>query len=300
MYGNKCDVYNDNYKYHKTGENNNNYRYFMSNPHIILDNSYSVNIPFSYFRIGIIPNNFDRSVCEFNCYGGKMIRIKIPRIIFSDKYYINNIVTITKFNLKITSNYIKHLSMYGRIDILEWLKNSNLLINYDADALDMASSKIGDCTYVLDWWKYSGLELKYSIFSLYYPSLNGHINILEWWKNSGLELKYSQNALMAASQCNRLNVFDWWKNSGLELKYSVNLLYYASQDGLIDVLKWWFNSGLPLKYDESVFIIARENGHHNIIQFLKESGLFQCNESTSTSISTFGYRRQLYENEHIN
>ena len=44
-------------------------------------------------------------------------------------------------------------------------------------------------------------------------SLNGHINILEWFKNSEYEFKYSNYAIDCASYHGHINILEWYKNS---------------------------------------------------------------------------------------
>ena len=38
---------------------------------------------------------------------------------------------------------------------------------------------------------------------------NGHINILQWFKNSNLELKYSKKAINGASKNGNINILEW-------------------------------------------------------------------------------------------
>ena len=76
---------------------------------------------------------------------------------------------------------------YGREDILDWWNTSPSFLKkeYDADTLDGAS-RMG-YVYILDWWKRSGLTLKYTEAALEQSSAKGHLLVLEWWKEAALE-----------------------------------------------------------------------------------------------------------------
>ena len=66
---------------------------------------------------------------------------------------------------------------------------------------------------------------------------HAHIEILNWFKNSGLELKYSDGALDWVSKNGHVDVLNWFKNSGFEFKYSDWVINFASRNNHINVLK---------------------------------------------------------------
>jgi len=205
--------------------------------------------------------------------------IRTDKIILTDyKYSLFAINTIIKFNIDVNEPYyIDTLSLYGKLHILEWLKNIIIIseLKYTEQAMDNVSSSSSGCGYVevLEWWKNSGLPLKYSKNALDYASCNGYVNVLEWWKNSGLPLKYSIDALNLASKYGHVAVLEWWKNSRLELKYNEMAIDLACSYGHIKVLDWWFNSGLELKYNENALHSAIRFGDINLVKWWVNSGL---------------------------
>jgi hypothetical protein len=200
---------------------------------------------------------------------------KFNKIIVSDSYSVFNKKIIVKSKINMDANYIDFVCHFGRTDILEMWKNKNThpphIHSYSSETLSIASYR-GHVN-VLEWWKNSGLFLKYYNDSLLGPCRCGHINVLEWWKNSGLQLKYDKSTLNIASYYGHINVLDWWKNSGLQLIYDEYAMDNASGNNQVDVLDWWVNSGLELRYSSSALVWASDEGNIKVLQWWKNSKL---------------------------
>jgi hypothetical protein len=82
-----------------------------------------------------------------------------------------------------------------------------------------------------------------------YACQYGHIQVLEWFKNSGYEFKYTDSAIIHASRSGHIQVLEWFKNSGYEFKYSELVIENASKNGNVQVLEWFKNSGYEFKYN---------------------------------------------------
>src|SRR5690349_19355389 len=59
---------------------------------------------------------------------------------------------------------------------------------------------------VLQWWKESGLECEWTYKSMDRASQNGHVDVLQWWKESGLECEWTYKSMDRASQNGHVEV----------------------------------------------------------------------------------------------
>lgn len=142
-------------------------------------------------------------------------------------------------------------SHYAKTDVLDWWLSASdphrpnaLPREYDEEPLNDASRE--GHIHVLQWWKSSGLLLRYGLV-MDVASSFGHLSVLEWWKNSGLSLNY-HNALKGASYRGEVEVLEWWKRSGLRLVYDKEVLVEATKFNRADILEWWSRSGLRVEY----------------------------------------------------
>jgi hypothetical protein len=68
---------------------------------------------------------------------------------------------------------------------------------------------------VLEWWKNSAIELHYSQHGMIMACLNGRTQSLDWWKNSGLDPKWTKNyILFGCSNTPFPQVQEWFKANG--------------------------------------------------------------------------------------
>ncbi len=105
---------------------------------------------------------------------------------------------------------------------------------------------------VLEWFKNSGYEFKYTECAITYASSRGYVQVLEWFKNSGYEFKYTKHAINEASEYGHIQVLEWFKKSSYEFKYDKKAINYASHYGHIQILEWFKNSSYEFKYDNFI------------------------------------------------
>ncbi|KAI9345863.1 hypothetical protein DFJ73DRAFT_609873, partial [Zopfochytrium polystomum] len=164
----------------------------------------------------------------------------------------------------------------GRLQVLQWWRDSGLPLVNDARAVDRAFQ--AGWTNVLQWWKDSGLEFRYRYTSLAISEANARdrTETLQWWKESGYDIENIVGSVDSAVRSCCLEILQWWKKSGLEIDwgkfYDKWAVKFASEFGQIDMLQWWNDSGLEIDWYDVQFHGVNEV---KVLEWWERSGLFE-------------------------
>ncbi|KAL8789764.1 MAG: hypothetical protein Q9213_001015 [Squamulea squamosa] len=172
----------------------------------------------------------------------------------------------------------KASAFFGQTAILEWWQHSPTFLTreYNNDALDLAS-KAG-FVHILQWWRASGLPLRYTDAALEQASSQGHIAVLEWWRNASHYPHHKDHEIQGSSSETHFTPTTTDETSSsqdtmamppLQLKVGKALIY-AAQNGQAAVIRWWMSSGIPTVHEEAVARTASANGHVNVLRLWKE------------------------------
>ncbi|PLN75848.1 hypothetical protein BDW42DRAFT_179967 [Aspergillus taichungensis] len=172
-------------------------------------------------------------------------------------------------------------AIYGNPNILTWWRDAPALPtkDYIADAMDGASR--AGFVNVLEWWRTSGLELRYTERALEAASAEGRIAVLDWWKkafasapaSNPIPLKVGKSVLLAA-QSGRASSLAWWDASGIPYSHAESVARIASTHGHVHVLEFWHQlKGAKMIFDCQVLVGPTKNGHDNVLEWWRRSGL---------------------------
>lgn len=172
-----------------------------------------------------------------------------------------------KYGLKFicSAEALNGVSENNQIEVLNWWKNSGLQLRYDCSAINKAIKK-GSIEAVM-WWINSGLKIKYNHKTL--TNFFGYSDpkMLQLWieisKERNMPILFSQTALIRASENNKFDNLAWWKKSTLLLSYDSDVIGYAVRNNHIDIVKWWIDSGLKINITKSMINFAAK--HNNEI-----------------------------------
>jgi hypothetical protein len=156
-----------------------------------------------------------------------------------------------------------HYGSYSNtsIDIRQiLLRQKELNLPYSEIAMNEAKS-----TFILDAWRASGLELKYSYLALENALCLKDTDLLAWWSDPLVHIEYNPpnmdrttNAIDTASA----EILDLWKACNMPFHYTKKALTNAINTQNLLAIKWWCDSELELKYD--VASTSRMRGYNYV------------------------------------
>lgn len=170
----------------------------------------------------------------------------------------------------------KASAFYGRTDILDWWAKSPSFLEkqYDAEAMNGASAK--GFVHVLEWWRCSGLPLKYTEAAMEQASSKGHLHVLEWWREASLQdpsivLKPGRS-LLGAAQWGQLAVIRWWEESGIAAGHHEHVCKMASRSGQVEVLELWrqLRGDDNLQFDSQVLCDPTFHSYIDVLDWWKK------------------------------
>ncbi|KAL2811499.1 MFS general substrate transporter [Aspergillus granulosus] len=196
-------------------------------------------------------------------------------------YLTENHLDLLWTTSRLTNIPYRASAIYGNPKILTWWRDAPALPNkeYIADAMDGASR--AGFVDILEWWRNSGLELRYTEKALESASAEGRVAVLDWWKNAAdaaslrrpLPLKVGKSVLLAA-QSGRTASLAWWDASGIPYTHAESVARIASTHGHVHVLDFWYKlKGAKMIFDCQVLVGPTKNGHDNVLEWWRRSGL---------------------------
>lgn len=170
----------------------------------------------------------------------------------------------------------KASAYYGRTDILDWWAKSPSFLEkqYDSEALNGASGR--GFVQVLEWWRRSGLPLKYTEVAFESASSKGHLHVLEWWREAFIQdqtiAPKPGRALLAAAQWGQTAVMRWWEDSGIPVDHQDAVCKMASRWGQVKVLDLWreLRGDDKIQFDNQILIEATYHAHIPVLEWWRK------------------------------
>jgi hypothetical protein len=160
---------------------------------------------------------------------------------------VHNLKLAISQGLVLTEANIASLAASGRLELLKYIKNNQLVMFYFIDPIYVDIAAWGRMTCKV-------------------AACGGHLETLKWLRENGCP--WCELTCYCAAEGGHLETLQWARANGCP--WDVFTCAAAAYGGHIDTLKWARKNGCP--WDESTIASACEGGHIDVLKWAKKNG----------------------------
>lgn len=172
---------------------------------------------------------------------------------------------VVKLDLPLPKNCINIAAKYGKINMLEWIKNNNK-IDYDNNirACNLAA-EYGHLD-ALKWLVDNKFDKYLTVDTFMEAAGNGDLEVLKWLLSKGCP--WNETTCIIAAGNGHLEVLKWAREN--DCPWDESTCSFAAEMGELETLKWAREKGCP--WDKNTCRVAAAGNHLEVLKWARENG----------------------------